>query len=295
MHTTNSLSYIVGMGELLWDMLPDGKKVGGAPANFANHIANLGLNGLIVSAVGNDSLGNEILDSLKNSKAKLAVAQTTYPTGTVNVHLDGNGIPSYEICENTAWDNIPFTPELEEIARQTRAVCFGSLAQRSSVSRNTIERFLDAMPADSLKIFDINLRQNYYSKEIISNSLKRCDIFKINDEELEIVKQLFQIEIEDAEECCRHMVDRFSLRNLVLTCGTNGSYVFSKEEQRFFPTPKVEVVDTVGAGDSFTAAFVASILKGRDQISAHARAVEISAYVCTQHGATPELPDTLKR
>ena len=189
------------MGELLWDMLPDGKKVGGAPANFANHIANLGLNGLIVSAVGNDSLGNEILDSLKISKAKLAVAQTTYPTGTVNVHLDGNGIPSYEICENTAWDNIPFTPELEEIARQTRAVCFGSLAQRSSVSRNTIERFLDAMPADSLKIFDINLRQNYYSKEIISNSLKRCDIFKINDEELEIVKQLFQIEIEDAEEC----------------------------------------------------------------------------------------------
>lgn len=141
MHTTNSLSYIVGMGELLWDMLPDGKK-SAAPANFANHIANLGLNGLIVSAVGNDSLGNEILDSLKNSKAKLAVAQTTYPTGTVNVHLDGNGIPSYEICENTAWDNIPFTPELEEIARQTRAVCFGSLAQRSSVSRNTIEHFL---------------------------------------------------------------------------------------------------------------------------------------------------------
>ena len=295
METINNASYIVGMGELLWDMLPDGKKVGGAPANFANHIANFGLNGLIVSAVGNDPLGDEIINILKGSKAKLAVAKTAYPTGTVNVHLDENGIPSYEICENTAWDNIPFTSELEEIAHNSRAVCFGSLAQRSPVSRNTIERFLDAMPADSLKIFDINLRQNYYSKEIIANSLKRCNIFKINDEELEIVKKMFEIDIEDAEECCRYMVDRFSLINLVLTCGTHGSYVFSKEEQSFFPTPKVEVVDTVGAGDSFTATYVASRLRGHDQITAHARAVEVSAYVCTQHGATPELPDTLKR
>lgn len=288
--------YIVGMGEALWDCLPEGRKIGGAPANFAYHAAQFGFNSLAVSAIGNDELGDEIVETFNQNNLKYRLERVDFPTGTVQVTLDEKGIPCYEIMENVAWDNIPYSPELEEVAKNCVAVCFGSLAQRNSVSKETINRFLDAMPEseDVLKVFDINLRQHFYCKETIENSLNKCNILKINDEELVVVSEMFGYEKTlSQEEACRRILNEYNLRMLILTCGTEGSYVLTADETSFQPTPKVEVADTVGAGDSFTGSFIASILKGKTIVEAHKRAVEVSAYVCTQNGAMPKMPADL--
>ena len=283
------------MGEALWDMLPEGKKIGGAPANFAYHVSQFGLDSRVVSAVGEDELGAEILKNFREKKLNCMIETVPYPTGTVQVELDINGVPCYDIREGVAWDNIPFTPALEGLARQTRAVCFGSLAQRSVVSRETINRFLDAMPdgEGQYKIFDINLRQGFYTKEILCNSMRKCNILKINDEELVTVSRMFGYPGIDLQDKCWILLAKYNLRMLILTCGVNGSYVFTPGEISFVETPKVEVADTVGAGDSFTAAFVASILKGKPVPEAHKIAVATSAFVCTQNGAMPVLPARL--
>lgn len=288
--------YIVGIGEALWDCLPEGRKIGGAPANFAYHISQFGLQSLAVSAIGDDALGHEIVENFDKKKLHYHLPVVAYPTGTVQVTLDDKGVPQYDICENVAWDNIPFTPELEVIAHETKAVCFGSLAQRHHVSRSTIHRFIEAMPKtdDSLRVFDINLRQSFYSKEVIEESLRLCNVLKINDEELVIVQHLFGYYDLSAEATCRRMLNDFDLRMLILTCGVDGSYVFSHEETSFLPTPKVTVADTVGAGDSFTGAFVAQILLGKTLREAHETAVRVSAFVCTQSGAMPTLPTEIK-
>ena len=289
----NMEKYIVGMGEALWDCLPEGRKIGGAPANFAYHAAQFGFNSLAVSAVGKDELGDEIVETFNQNKLKHHLERVDYPTGTVQVTLDEKGIPCYEIMENVAWDNIPYSPELEEIARNCVAVCFGSLAQRNSVSKDTVNRFLDAMPAteDVLKVFDINLRQHFYCKETVVNSLNKCNVLKINDEELIVVSEMFAYEKNLSQEyACRRILDEYKLRMLILTCGTEGSYVFTADETSFLPTPEVEVADTVGAGDSFTGSFIASVLKGRTIAEAHKTAVEVAAYVCTRNGAMPLIP-----
>ena len=287
---------VVGMGEALWDMLPEGKKIGGAPANFAYHVSQFGLNSRVVSAVGEDELGAEILKNFQEKKLNCMIETVPYPTGTVQVELDSNGVPCYDIREGVAWDNIPFTSALEGLARQTQAVCFGSLAQRSVVSRETINHFIDAMPESdtTLKIFDINLRQGFYTKDILCNSFRKCNILKINDEELVTVSRMFGYPGIDLQDKCWILLAKYNLKMLILTCGVNGSYVFTPGNISFVETPKVEVADTVGAGDSFTAAFVASILKGKPVGEAHRLAVEVSAYVCTQNGAMPVLPDSLK-
>lgn len=286
---------VVGMGEALWDVLPEGKKIGGAPANFAYHVSQFGLNSRVVSAVGDDKLGMEILDNFREKKLNTMVEIVPYPTGTVQVELDDEGVPCYDIKEGVAWDNIPYTPALEDLAKHTTAVCFGSLAQRSVVSRETINRFLDTMPAENtLKIFDINLRQGFYSKEILCNSFRKCNVLKINDEELVTVSRMFGYPGIDLQDKCWILLAKYNLKMLILTCGVNGSYVFTPGEVSFVETPKVEVADTVGAGDSFTAAFVASILSGLSIADAHKLAVETSAYVCTQNGAMPVLPQSLK-
>lgn len=288
---------IVGMGEALWDVLPEGKKIGGAPANFAYHVSQFGFNSRVVSAVGDDALGNEILDNFAEKKLNCLIEKVAFPTGTVQVELDAAGVPCYDIKEGVAWDNIPFTPALEELAKCTRAVCFGSLAQRSVVSRETINKFLDAMPddGDQLRIFDINLRQHFYTQEILCNSMERCNILKINDEELEIVSQMFGYPDIDVQNKCWILLAKYNLKMLILTCGVNGSYVFTPGEISFVETPKVEVADTVGAGDSFTATFVAAVLKGKKVSEAHKLAVEASAFVCTQNGAMPTFPLELKQ
>lgn len=289
-------NFVVGMGEALWDVLPEGKKIGGAPANFAYHVSQFGLNSCVVSAVGDDKLGMEILDNFREKKLNCMIETVPYPTGTVQVELDTAGVPCYDIKEGVAWDNIPYTSALEGLARQTRSVCFGSLAQRSVVSRETINRFLSAMPdgEGQCKIFDVNLRQGFYTKEILCNSMRQCNILKINDEELVTISRMFGYPGIDLQDKCWILLAKYNLKMLILTCGVNGSYVFTPGEISFVETPKVEVADTVGAGDSFTATFVASILKGKTVSEAHKLAVEVSAYVCTQNGAMPELPDYLR-
>ena len=286
---------VVGLGEALWDVLPEGKKLGGAPANFAYHAGQfLGQeNTLAISALGEDKLAEETIESLEEHGLRYLMPRVPYPTGTVQVQLDEQGIPTYDIRENVAWDNIPFTPEIEEVARQCRAVCFGSLAQRNVVSRENIHRFLDATPKDCMKIFDINLRQNFYTREVIQESMQRCNILKINDEELVTIGRMFGYPGLDIENKCWLILGKYNLDMLVLTCGTNGSYVFAPGQMFFRETPKVQVADTVGAGDSFTGSFVASILLGKSVPEAHRTAVQVSAYVCTQNGAMPTLPPEL--
>ncbi len=285
---------IIGLGEALWDMLPEGKKLGGAPANFAYHAGQFGLDTVAISALGEDKLADETIEALEQNGLKYLMPRVPYATGTVQVTLSGNGIPSYEIKENVAWDNIPFNDEIKAAAKNCRAVCFGSLAQRNIVSRQTIQQFLDATPEDCIKICDINLRQQFFSKEILEESFKRCNILKINDEELVVVTRMFGYQELDDAKICEKMVKEYNLQMLVLTCGTNGSHVFTADGKHSFqPTPKVEVADTVGAGDSFTGSFCAAILNGKPVEEAHRIAVEVSAYVCTQNGAMPKYPAEL--
>ena len=287
-------NYIVGIGEALWDMLPEGRKIGGAPANFTYHVSQFGLDAVAVSAVGDDELGAEIRQTFDEKGLDTLLATVPQPTGTVAVTLDAKGVPHYEICEGVAWDNIPFSPELEALARNTIAVCYGTLAQRNSVSRKTIESFIAAMPADGIKICDINLRGTFYNKEILESSMRACDILKINDEEIDEVSRLLGAEFPTQRMAALNLMSRYEVDILILTCGTNGSYIYSMDgTESFLPTPKVKVADTVGAGDSFTGAFIAALLCGKDIKKAHALAVEVSAYVCTQNGAMPELPDEI--
>lgn len=284
---------VVGIGEILWDVFPEGKVLGGAPANFAYHATQLGLEGYAISAIGKDDLGEEVLEVLKGKPLQYMLEETNYPTGTVKVTLNGNGIPEYEICENVAWDNIPLTAGMKELAKQADAVCFGSLAQRHQVSRSTIQAFVGLVDTNALKIFDINLRQSFFNKAIIVDSLQMANVLKINEEELVRVAELLDITDVGERLVCQRLMDNYDLKIVVLTRGENGSFVFSKDGCSFLDTPKVKVADTVGAGDSFTGAFVAGLLNGDDIAKAHKRAVEVSAYVCTQKGAMPLLPTAL--
>ena len=300
--------YIVGLGEILFDCLPTGKKLGGAPANFAYNVSQLGFNGIAVSAIGNDPDGRQIQHQLSQHSFKTHLETVDYPTGTVQVTLTSGGIPHYDIKLGVAYDNIPWTPEIEEIAKHTRAVCFGSLAQRTAVSRATIQKFIDTMPVlGTLKVFDINLRQEWYSKEIIQESLKRCNVLKINDEEIIQVAKLFDqplplstddvsdrlLQPVEFEDFAHHIIQDYELQMIVITCGAHGSYVVTEDQLSFQATPKVQVVDTVGAGDSFTGAFCASILAGKTIAQAHEIGVRVSAYICTQAGAMPQYPQSL--
>lgn len=284
---------IIGIGEALWDILPEGKKMGGAPANFAYHVSQFGLKSMVVSAVGNDRLGKEIIDNLSEKNLNMLIEKVQYPTGIVQVELDNEGIPCYDIKENVAWDNIPFTDRLKEVAEKTTAVCFGSLAQRNVVSRETINKFLALIPDRKgiYKIFDINLRQGFYTKEILCRSMEQCNILKINDEELVTVSRLFGYPSIDLQDKCWILLAKYNLEILILTCGVNGSYVFTPGNVSFVETPKVEVADTVGAGDSFTAAFLSALLMKKTVREAHQLAVNVSAFVCTQNGAMPQIPE----
>lgn len=283
---------IVGLGEALWDCLPDGRKLGGAPANFAYHAGQFGNDAIAVSAIGNDELGDQTIRELEEKSLCYLMPRLDFPTGTVQVELN-NGVPTYNIKEKVAWDNIPFTNDIKEVAKNCRAVCFGSLAQRNIVSRRTIHKFLAAAPLDCIKIFDINLRQSFYNKEIIKASLQACNILKINDEELVVLGHLFGYTGLDIENKCWLILGKYNLNMLVLTCGVNGSYVFTPGVISYMNTPEVNVVDTVGAGDSFTGSFVASILSGMSVRESHKLAVDVSAFVCTQKGAMPKLPQRL--
>lgn len=283
---------IASIGEVLWDILPDGSKPGGAPANFAYHITQFGLPSIIVSAIGDDRYGEELINFYDSIGLSHSLTKVGYPTGTVKVRLDKAGIPQYDITRDVAWDHIPFTHTLADIASSAKAVCFGSLAQRSPESRATILRFVRTIAGrdDSFIVFDGNLRQDFYDTETLRESMNLCNILKINDEELTVFSRLFDIDGCDFVAQCTALRALFDLKILIVTCGASGSYVFSAETTSFLPTPKVEVADTVGAGDSFTAAFIASLIKGAAIAQSHQAAVSTSAYVCTQSGAMPALP-----
>ena len=277
---------IVGIGELLWDMLPSGKAIGGAPANFAYHAGRLGEEGWVVSAVGDDALGHEILDVLDEKRLHSLVAMVDKPTGTVQVSLDDAGVPTYTIVEDVAWDHIPFTPKMQYLASRADAVCFGSLVQRNG-SRASVLKFLEAVPASALKVFDINLRQHFYTPEILRKSLEIADVLKINDEEIVTLSEMFGLG-SDPREACRKLIGQYSLRFVLLTKGAQGSEVISPDEVIPQGVGKVDVVDTVGAGDAFTAAFTVAYLRGDSLADAQKLAGEVTAYVCSHKGAMPE-------
>ena len=275
---------IIGIGELLWDMLPTGKKVGGAPVNFAYHASRLGAAGYAVSAVGKDALGDEIIQEIDKVNINPVIERVNYPTGTVGVELN-EGIPAYTINEGVAWDYIPLTEAMKQLAKRADAVCFGTLAQRSEVSRNTIQALLYCVPVDSYRILDINIRQHYYSEKVITDSLRSSNVFKMNDEELILLKKLFKKQPFTDEEVCHWFLKEFNLKFLILTAGANYSIIYTPEGLSYIKTPVVNVVDTVGAGDSFTGAFISSILDGKSASDAHQTTVDRAAYVCSQAGA----------
>ena len=280
---------VAGIGELLWDLLPSGKQLGGAPCNFAYHASRAGCESFVVSALGKDRLGKEILALFDEHELNTNYVQQTadFPTGTVTVSLDGNGIPSYIIHENVAWDNICWNNSLEPLAKSVDAVCFGSLAQRSTVSRQTILNFLNATKTDCLRVFDINLRQAFYNLETILKSLELANILKLNDDELPVVAELLGLQGND-DELLLQLMNRFNLKLIALTKGAKGSLLQTENEQSFMEVPKVKIADTVGAGDSFTAVLVAGLLQNFALKRIHETATQAAAFVCTQNGATPE-------
>lgn len=275
---------VIGIGEYLWDVLPTCKKAGGAPVNFAYHASQHGTEGWAISAVGKDDLGEELLEVTADHKINMAVSRVDYPTGTVQVTLC-NGQPNYEICEGVAWDYIPLTEESLDLAKKAKAISFGTLAQRNEVSRQTTRTLVQAASDDALKVYDINLRQNFWSKELIEASLEMANVFKINDEELETLKPVFGLEDMDTDHACRYFMETYSLKMLVLTAGDKFSSIYYGNEKSTIETPKVDVVDAVGAGDAFSGSLIGSLLTGKSIAEAHREAVETAAYVCTQAGA----------
>lgn len=281
---------IVGIGEILWDLLPTGKHLGGAPANFAFISNQLGNRGIVLSRVGNDEFGKEILDELKNKNISHEFIQIDEknPTGIVKVSLE-NGQPSYEIVENAAWDFLELSENWRKIAEKCDAVCFGSLAQRNEVSRKTIRSFVGL--TKGLRIFDVNLRQNFYSKEILQESLNLANVVKLNHEELPIVAEFFGIESSNQIDSARNLLDIFNFKTICVTRGGNGSLMLNKEKTSEHKGLKVEIADTIGAGDAFTAGMTFGILNNWELENINEFANKVGAFVASKSGAMPNFTD----
>ncbi len=293
---SNQRPVMVGLGEVLWDVLPTKKEFGGAPANFAYHAKALGGDGWVVSCVGDDPLGSEIterLDAMDIDRQFVAVDRE-HPTGTVSVEIDDAGKPTYVIHEGVAWDFIPAMAGLDEAAGRVDAVCFGSLAQRSPVSRATIGRFLAATGPDCLRIFDINLRQHYYNLETVSTSLEAANVLKLNDEELPEVARLLNID-GDENQLLQDLLERFELKLAALTKGEKGSLLVAPGRSSEQTAVSTEIADTVGAGDAFTAVVAVGLMRGLDLETINRHASRVAAYVCSQSGATPDMPEQFSK
>ena len=287
---------VVGIGEVLWDLFPDGPQLGGAPANFAYHAHALGASAQVLTRIGKDRFGNEILERFKAMELPLDTIQLDggTPTGTVTVRLNGNGVPHFVIHENVAWDRLEITETAREAASQANAICFGTLAQRKPLSRATIQQLVGTSPEIALRVFDINLRQQFYSREIIEQSLVLANVVKLNDGELSILAEMFQLGANPHRQM-EKLAQDYGLRLVALTRGPNGSLLYQNGRWSMQPPPPVQVVDTVGAGDSFTAAMVLGLLAEMDLDEVHAAAVEVAGYVCSQAGATPALPPQFRK
>lgn len=290
----NNRRVVVGLGEVLWDLLPGGRRLGGAPANFAYHAGVLGAAACVVSRVGDDADGRAILAELDKAALDRRYVQVDagHPTGTVSVELSADGKPTYVIHEGVAWDFLGFAPDLAELANRADAVCFGSLAQRSPVSRATIQQFLVATRPDCLRIFDINLRQHYYDEPTLAAGLQMTNVLKLNDEELPVVARLFGIE-GGMDELLAAILRRFDLRMIALTRGGDGATLATANGIVSQPSVPVQVVDTVGAGDAFTAALATGLLTGQEPATILQRASRLASYVCGVSGAMPKVPAEL--
>lgn len=282
---------IVGIGEVLWDLLPAGPQLGGAPANFAYHAHALGANAGVITRVGNDPHGYEIKQRIEKWGIGSAGVQVDdlAPTGTVTVKISGKGIPEYVIREGVAWDQIAADADALALVQKADAICFGSLAQRSEVSRRSIQQLISEAAPRAWRVFDINLRQKFYSREIIEQSLRLADLLKLNDNELPVLAEMFALPGGTREQI-RSLAEAFQLRVVALTCGKGGSLVFQGGRWSERAAAPVQVVDTVGAGDSFTAALMVGLLHGLDLDAVHAFAATVAGFVCSCVGATPPLP-----
>ncbi|MCK5821811.1 MAG: carbohydrate kinase [Bacteroidales bacterium] len=278
---------MAGIGELLWDILPDGRKLGGSPMNVAYHCQAAGIKSAVVSAIGNDKLGSEILEQVQEKEITRDFIQIydNSPTGTVSVKLN-QGIPDFTIHPDVAWDEIQWNKKLEELARSIDAVAFGSLSQRNSVSRQTIQNFLKSMKPDSLRVFDINLRQQFHSKELLKETLELSNILKINNEELPVLAKYLNLK-GTVNEQLHALINCYSLKLVAYTMGSEGSWLLSKDSFSDMQAPKVKIADTVGAGDAFTGVLIAGLLKGKPMKIIHQEASSVAGWVCSKAGAMP--------
>ena len=284
---------VAGAGEFLWDMLPTGKQLGGAPCNFAFHAMRAGCECYVISATGRDDLGRELIDTVRQlGLPDDFIQQNNFPTSKVTIKLNEQGHPDYTIHEQVAWDHIRVTAPMLALAGELDAICFGSLAQRNAESRQSIISLIAATKPGCLKVFDINLRQHYFTKDIIVQSIILSDVLKLNDDELPVVAGYTGL-TGDVRSQLDQLISQLNLKYIVYTMGSKGSIIASPDEYSFIEAPKVEVADTVGAGDAFTAIFTAGILKGHPLADVHRKATEIAALVCTQKGATPEISTTI--
>ncbi len=285
---------VIGIGELLWDVFPDGHRLGGAPANFAYHCQQLGAEACPVSCVGEDALGREIRVALEDLGVNhtLVAHDSKHPTGTVQVSLDANGQPTYEICTDVAWDFIPLSSELKAVAERADAACFGSLAQRSQISRSTIHQFLKTMRPETLKIFDANLRQNFFTKETLNASLGYANLLKLSDDELPVLAELFGLTGSTTDQLTQ-LLQRFDMRLIAYTRGAKGSLLMTPDETIEHSGHPAGVVNSVGAGDSFTASLCLGLLNGHPLLQINDHANRVASYVCSQDSATPKLPHSL--
>jgi len=288
---------IIGVGEVLWDLLLTGPQLGGAPANFAYHAHALGAQAQVITRVGKDDYGREIIRRFHAMGLPETTVQIdeTVPTGTAKVALSGDGLAHFTIQENVAWDFIAVTDEAVAVARRADAICFGSLAQRCEASRNTIQYLVAATPPDALRVFDINLRQQFYSRDVVDKSFRLANVLKLNDDELPRLGDMFSL-TGSTEDQIGQLAHTFGLRLVALTRGPNGSLLYQKDNDNNdarwsdCPSRPVKIVDTVGAGDSFTAAMVLGLLRKMDLDEINTIANEVARYVCSQPGATPALP-----
>ncbi len=284
---------IVGLGELLWDVFPKGKELGGAPANFAYMTSLLGDHGVVASRVGSDALGRTAGRRLERIglRGKYLQIDSQHPTGTVKVDVDPAGQPTFEIAEGVAWDFFEWTPEWQKLASTTDAVCFGTLAQRSPQSRATIRLFLQEVGRGTTRIFDVNLRQQFYSAEILAESFKLADIVKLNADELPIAVKLLGSTFQDEERAARWLRDTYGLRLVCITRGAKGSLLVNSTESSQHAGVRVVVADTVGSGDAFTAALVYHYLRHGSLATMNEAANRMGAWVASQTGATPPRDD----
>lgn len=287
---------VVGVGEVLWDVFPDGEHCGGAPANVVMHAAALGAEAWLVSAVGRDARGDAALARLDAAGVRRgAVAQLAeYPTGVVRVSVDAAGRPSFAIASDSAWDHVPWSAAVARVVERADAICFGSLAQRGPISRATIRRALATPRQASWRLFDVNLRQSYYDAGVVAASLELANAVKLNDEELPVVAQLCDLRATAPPDQLRELCERFQLELAALTRGPCGAVLVTPQDLHEAAAPPAVVADTVGAGDAFTATLLVGLLGGRPLAEVNVRANAVAAFVCSQPGATPRIPAALR-